>query len=75
MFLAKRVNDSKGAFRNLKALNEHALRSPPPIPLLVSQDAVIFNSTLLQLLFRESQAETEAQPCSQDEKQVLGSMA
>ena len=33
------------------------------------------NSTLLQLYLRESQAEIETQPCPQDGKQVLGSMA
>lgn len=46
---------------------------PTPTPLLVSQDIVIFISTLLQLHFRESQAETEAQPCSQDGKKVVES--
>lgn len=76
MFSAKRVNDSEGAFGNLKALNEHAFSSPPQsILLLISQDVFIFNSTPLQLHFRESQAETEKQPCSQDGKQVLGIMA
>ena len=45
------------------------------ILLLISQDVFIFNSTPLQLHFRESQAETETQPCSQDGKQVLGNMA
>ena len=73
MFLAKHVNDSEGSFGNLKVLNEHAFCSLQSIPLLVSKD--VFNSTLLQLYLRESQAEIETQPCPQDGKQVLGSMA
>lgn len=68
MFLDKSVNDSDGSFGNLKALNEHASCSPLSSSFLVSQDVVIFNSALLQLHFRESQAEIEAQPCSQDRK-------
>lgn len=76
IFLIKHVNDSEGAFGNLKALNEPAflLRTPTPAPLLVSQD-VIFNSTLLQLHFRESQAETEVQPCHRIGKQVTRNKA
>lgn len=45
---------------------------PTPLPPNLSSRH-IFNTTLLQLHFRESQAETKMKPCSYG-KQVLGSM-
>lgn len=54
----------------IQKLLMNVLSTSPSIALLVSQD-IIFNSTLLQLHFRESQAETEVQRSLQDGKQVL----
>lgn len=72
MFLTKRVNDSEGPFGSLKALNERALCSPHPPHSCLSRHCY-FYLRILQLHFRESQAETEAQPCSQDGKEVTDS--